>query len=173
MSVPPSHEIVTIAPCEVNIEPGKSLRQQCFDVRIDVFHHEQQFPLETEIDDLEDSATHFLLRLLPSRKPVGTIRCVKSKGQYKLSRLAVLKDYRQFRFGRELVLALHVFVREDAIATQADAAYARVITHSQIPVKAFYTKFGYESEGEEFDEDGAPHQRMMARIPLSNTDLVS
>ncbi len=41
----PEHEIVTIPTDDQN------LRQQCYAVRIDVFHHEQKFPLETEIDE--------------------------------------------------------------------------------------------------------------------------
>lgn len=31
---------------------GEGLRQQCYNVRINVFHHEQGFPLEAEIDKL-------------------------------------------------------------------------------------------------------------------------
>jgi hypothetical protein len=34
-------------------QPGREqLRQQCYGVRIDVFHREQGFPLESEIDEL-------------------------------------------------------------------------------------------------------------------------
>ena len=45
----PSHEIIVVpAPGQ----PGREeLRQQCYDVRIDVFHREQGFPLDTEIDE--------------------------------------------------------------------------------------------------------------------------
>ena len=48
MASPPPHEIVLVpAPGQ----PGRGeLRQQCYDVRIDVFHREQGFPLDTEID---------------------------------------------------------------------------------------------------------------------------
>jgi hypothetical protein len=31
---------------------GEELRQECYSVRINVFHHEQGFPLEAEIDKL-------------------------------------------------------------------------------------------------------------------------
>ncbi|KAI0920909.1 hypothetical protein AcW2_006039 [Taiwanofungus camphoratus] len=165
MTAPPEHEIVVVP--SVGQAGREELRQQCYDVRIDVFHREQKFPLETEIDDLDATATHILLRLIPSLTPVGTIRCTKHKDYWKLSRLAVLKDYRQFRYGRELVLALHDFVKK--CATQAGGRdMAKVIAHSQIPVKAFYAKFGYVPEGQEFDEDGAPHQLMVARLSLSD-----
>ncbi|TFY58360.1 hypothetical protein EVJ58_g6464 [Rhodofomes roseus] len=133
----PQHDIVIVPRVG---EPGRDeLRQECYDVRIDVFHHEQQFPLDTEIDDLDSTATHILLRLLPSLKPVGTIRCTKHDNYYKLSRLAVLKDYRQYRFGRALVLALHDHVKRDAKQSgQHDSVTIKC--HSQIPVKAFYAK---------------------------------
>jgi len=46
---PPAHEIVAV-PAQ-NQEGREHLLQQCFEVRIEVFHREQGFPLETEIDE--------------------------------------------------------------------------------------------------------------------------
>jgi len=43
MSFSPNHEIVFGA---------EKFRQECYNVRINVFHHEQGFPLEAEIDKL-------------------------------------------------------------------------------------------------------------------------
>lgn len=92
----------------------------------------------------DETATHFLLRLTPSLTPIGTIRCVAARDYYKLTRLAVLKDYRKYRFGRALVLSLHDFVKADARAKTPPgsrvADTAKVVSHSQIPVKGFYGK---------------------------------
>ncbi|KAI0053684.1 acyl-CoA N-acyltransferase [Auriscalpium vulgare] len=164
----PAHEIV-ILPSEG--EQRAPLRQQCLDVRIEVFHREQGFPLNTEIDAWDSKgATLFLLRLVPSHTPIGTIRGYKVPGSeyYKLGRLAILKEYRQFRLGRELVLALHAWIRADARASGSRGAHVDVVCESQIPVVAFYAKYGYAPEGEEFELDGAPHQKMVARLPLSD-----
>lgn len=130
----PAHEIV-VAQTEKEI-------QDCFDVRVQVFHHEQKFPLETEFDSMEDVATHFLLRLVPSLVPIGTIRGYKQPGSeyYKLSRLAVLEPYRRFRFGKSLVLALHDWVWKDAslavistrAKTQDDGTSGRMSNESPI-----------------------------------------
>ncbi|GBE79910.1 hypothetical protein SCP_0211120 [Sparassis crispa] len=62
-----------------------------------------------------------------SLTPVGTIRCSSDdvRGYYKLDALAVLQGYRQFHFGRALVLALHDCVRRGL-------ASATVKAHSQI-----------------------------------------
>jgi predicted GNAT family N-acyltransferase len=119
---------------------------------------------------MEDKATHFLLRLSPSLTPIGTIRVYKMPGAdyYKLTRLAVLKDYRKYKFGQALVLALHEWVRRDALQDEALSS-VKIICHSQLPVKGFYAKFGYESEGDEFDEEGDPHQKMVFRMPLGPT----
>ncbi|KAF8076661.1 acyl-CoA N-acyltransferase [Lyophyllum atratum] len=154
----PAHEIV-VASTEEEI-------QQCYDTRIAVFHVEQKFPLDTEIDEFDPTSTHFLLRLTPSLTPIGTIRAYKAPGgYYKLSRLAVLKDYRSFRFGRGLVQALHDWVKTDATSA-GTTDFAEIVCHSQLYVKGFYAKFGYQAEGAEFDEDGDPHQKMILRLPL-------
>ncbi|KAG6842057.1 hypothetical protein C0991_003583 [Blastosporella zonata] len=57
-----------------------------------------------------------------------------------LSRLAVLKDYRSFRFGRELVLALHDWVKPHALSA-GSTEWVEIVSHSQIPVKGFYAKY--------------------------------
>lgn len=48
-TTPPSHEIILVPP------PGHEQRQplldQCINVRIDVFVHEQQFSLDVEVDE--------------------------------------------------------------------------------------------------------------------------
>lgn len=46
---PPNHEIVLVP--SVGQSGREQLRQQCYDVRIDVFHLEQGFPLDAEIDE--------------------------------------------------------------------------------------------------------------------------
>ncbi|KAI3616510.1 gnat family [Moniliophthora roreri] len=161
---PPAHEIVTATiPEEI---------QQCLHVRIEVFVNEQRFSLNDEIDqyDSDPTATHILLRLIPSLTPIGTIRgnrFDKDECYYKLSRLAVLQPYRQYKFGRALVDALHNYIKTDAKRhVGSDASTVKVIAHSQIPVKGFYAKFGYIPKGPEFDEDGDPHQKMVLQLPL-------
>ena len=97
------------------------------------------FPLLRRLDE---TAEHFLLRLLPSLQPIGTIRASRASScgapYYKLSRLVVLKEFRKRHFGRELVLALHKWIITDA--QSRGEHFAKVICHSQIPVKAFYAK---------------------------------
>ena len=87
----------------------------------------------------DETATHILLRLTPSLTPVGTIRVTRPAGTYyKLTRLVVLKAYRQFRFGRELVEFHREWVRQDARA--AGELEALIRCHSQLYVRPFYAK---------------------------------
>jgi hypothetical protein len=161
------HEIVHIP--SLGQYGREQLLQRCHDVRISVFHREQGYPLDTEIDKLcsscdlsilsvslpwtrvclfplllrlDETAEHFLLRLLPSLQPIGTVRVSRASSQtvpyYKLSRLAVLNQHRGHHFGRELVLALHEWVVADSLSRGVQST--AVVCHSQIPVKAFYAK---------------------------------
>jgi len=80
-------------------------------------------------DSKGDKATHFLLRLSPSLIPIGTIRCVKlAPLTYKLTRLAVLKNYRKRNFGRFLVFALHDWVKQQARKELIDNTDHRTLT---------------------------------------------
>ncbi|KAF5322787.1 hypothetical protein D9619_000606 [Psilocybe cf. subviscida] len=100
------------------------------------------------IYDDDPNTAHILLRLTPSITPIGTIRGVKiakaDSTYYKLSRLAVLKEYRKFSFGRALVETFHDWTRADALKSLPDgsdpaSATATIACHSQIPVKGFYS----------------------------------
>ncbi|OCB89564.1 acyl-CoA N-acyltransferase [Sanghuangporus baumii] len=168
--VPPRHKIIKIP--DVGESGRDELKQQCFDVRIAVFTQEQGFPLEIEIDEADESATHFLLRLVPSLKPIGTIRATRvDDASYKMGRLAVLKDYRKYRFGRALILTFHDWAIGDARRRGAESGsfirlnspYGSCMTADS---SSFPCRYGYEPEGDEFDEDGAPHQKMVASLQI-------
>ncbi|KDQ08856.1 hypothetical protein BOTBODRAFT_37553 [Botryobasidium botryosum FD-172 SS1] len=134
-------------------------------IRIAVFVDEQKFPLDTEADEYDAVAIHLLLRLVPSLEPIGTIRLITPK--YKLTRLCVLPRYRKLRLGDLLVKELHKYAIQDARTRSLDQI--TIVTHSQIPVKAFYKRSGYVEEGEEFDEEGAPHQKMLVTLQVDET----
>lgn len=97
--------------------------------------------------DADPNTFHFLLRLTDGPgTPIGTIRGSKkvdaTTGElkyYKLSRLAILKDYRQFKFGRELVDTFHEWVRSD-VQQAGYKGSIRINCGSQIYAKGFYAK---------------------------------
>jgi ribosomal protein S18 acetylase RimI-like enzyme len=87
---------------------------------------------------------------VPSLEPIGTIRAYKvdlaGNSYYKLSRLVVLKEYRHYGFGGNLVLALHNWVKDDA-RQSGMVDCAKVVCHSQAVrsdsagAVAFYRKY--------------------------------
>jgi len=161
MTEAPEHEIIEV----LGNSEDKSLYDQCIQVRIEVFVREQKFSLEDELDDIDPVATHMLLRLTPSKIPIGTVRAYKQDEAscYKLGRLVVLKEYRKFRLGAELVQAAHRYVAGQHNKA-GQSGPAEIVVHSQLYVKGFYARLGYLPEGEEFDEDGAPHQKMKVQL---------
>ena len=54
-STAPDHDHETILVPPVGQSGREQLRQECYDIRIDVFHHEQGFPLDAVIDELRPS----------------------------------------------------------------------------------------------------------------------
>ncbi|THH27519.1 hypothetical protein EUX98_g6666 [Antrodiella citrinella] len=131
MSTTIEHEVITIIPRDKK-ESWEALRQQCWDLRIKVYIHEQGFPLGDEFDN--------------PRNEVATIRCIKFDGYYKLGCLVVLKERRQLKLGQKLAEALHSYVKEEArqaLVTQGEDytdKTVRIIAYSQVQAKAFYAK---------------------------------
>ena len=94
----------------------------------------------SSLDDEPHASFHLLLRLFPSLEPIGTVRLIDlSPTKKKLSRLCVLKEYRSFKFGRDLVLASHKAVIERARAAGI-VEELEISLHSQLYVKGFYAK---------------------------------
>jgi len=103
----------------------------------------------------EELATHLLLRLIPSLTPIGTIRgylIPQITDTYKLTRLAILEDYRKYGFGRKLVEAFHDWVKSDASANSTSGSVImnpslprqiKINCHSQIYAKGFYAKYAH------------------------------
>lgn len=171
---------------EVILADSSELIAQCIQVRISVFVHEQLYPLELEVDEYDNESTtaHFLLRLLPSKEPIGAIRLYpglkhpdsnnntnhQSYPSWKFGRLCVLKPYREFGLGSALIAAGHAWLRSAAIKDRAPdngvegedslVPVAEVSLVSQVHATGFYARNGYEALGEEFLFDGKPHRAM-------------
>ncbi|KAG8865133.1 hypothetical protein FRB96_000022 [Tulasnella sp. 330] len=109
--------------------------------------------------------------MLPSKEPAGTVRIVPSKT--KIGRLCLLPDYRKHRFGSDLMSKAHGFLQ--SYLAEHHLKEGKISLHAQIPVIPFYARWvnsvfwdgfrlGYTAIGEIFDEDGAPHQKMILTL---------
>lgn len=123
--------------------------QQAFAIRHEVFVIGQNCPAELE-RDREEESTHFLATV--NDKPAGAARWRKTDNGYKLERFAVLDQFRGFGVGQALVKA----VLNDL---PVDAHY--IYLHAQTPAVPLYLKSGFETEGEEFEEAGIKHFKMV------------
>ncbi|WP_442590637.1 GNAT family N-acetyltransferase [Pedobacter sp. AW31-3R] len=125
--------------------------ERAFAIRKKVFVEEQGCPADLEYEN-EDVSTHFLA--LMDNMPCGACRWRKTEQGYKLERFAVLKEFRGKRVGQALLAAAL-----DDIPDHADLIYL----HSQLDATSLYAKFGFAVEGEQFEEAGIRHFKMVKR----------
>ncbi|HXH99985.1 MAG TPA: GNAT family N-acetyltransferase [Sphingobacteriaceae bacterium] len=125
--------------------------KKAFAIRREVFVEEQHCPPELEWE-FEDESTHFLATY--DNTPAGAARWRKTAKGYKLERFAVLQSSRGKGVGQELVKA----VLNDL---PVDAEY--IYLHAQLGAMGLYEKFGFEKEGEQFEEAGIQHYKMVLK----------
>ena len=119
-------------------------------VRFAVFVDEQQIPRELEMDDRDVACTHWLATE-ERGDPIGTVRLdIEACG--KIGRLAVLAHARRRGVGRALMERVHELARARDLAS--------VWCHAQQSAAPFYTRLGYRTTSEPFDEAGIEHVRM-------------
>lgn len=133
----------------VNIVESKNDLHRVFDIRREVFVEEQKVDEREEYDEFEDTSKHLIAYL--HNEAVGAARVRRTIKGIKLERFAVLRTARGKGVGAALVeKALDCCGNEDT-----------VYLHAQIQVVDFYSKFGFEKRGEEFEEAGIRHFLMV------------
>lgn len=131
--------------------------KRAFQIRKEVFVEEQGVPLEDEFDEFDNlngSCEHILVYF--EEQPVGTgrVRWVDEFG--KLERICILKSYRKFGLGKEIITSL------EKIAQEKGSIRAKL--HGQTHAEGFYKKLGYQTSSSVFIEDGIPHLLMTKEI---------
>ena len=123
-----------------------------FAIRKIVFVYEQNCPPELEWEH-EDESIHFLAT--HNGQPCGACRWRKTDLGYKLERFAVLKDFRGQGVGRALIAEALSDLPEDA---------HYIYLNSQLDAMSLYAKFGFIAEGEQFEEAGIQHFKMVKKV---------
>ncbi|HMI04379.1 MAG TPA: GNAT family N-acetyltransferase [Pedobacter sp.] len=137
---------------QVNKVHSKDDLEKVFAVRKTVFVDEQNCPPELEWEHEEESV-HFLALL--NGEPCGACRWRKTDKGYKLERFAVLKEHRGKRIGQALVAA--------ALSDlPGDAGY--IYLNAQLDAMRMYSRFGFIAEGEQFEEAGIQHLKMVKKL---------
>lgn len=128
---------------------GKADLEQTFAIRRKVFVEEQGCPPELERAN-EDESVHFIA--VTGHQPCGACRWRKTEQGYKLERFAVLPAFRGRGVGRAMVAAVLADL-------PADADY--IYLNAQLDAMALYAAFGFVTEGEQFEEAGIQHFKMV------------
>jgi predicted GNAT family N-acyltransferase len=127
--------------------------KSAFKIRKEVFVIEQKVDPADEYDEYEETSTHFLALL--DGLPVGTARWRLTQKGVKLERFAVLKEARGHGVGQTLVAE----VLSDISANNATIGKLKYL-HSQLSAVPLYSKFGFEKEGDIFEECNILHYKM-------------
>jgi predicted GNAT family N-acyltransferase len=116
-----------------------------------VFQIEQGVDPTLEFDRKDDAAQHLLA--YRNQKPVATARVRFLDAQTaKVERVAVLSQERGKGIGRIVMNYILTWLGETQVT--------QVWINAQEPVRVFYEKLGFESDGDIFEEAGIPHIRM-------------
>lgn len=127
--------------------------EQAFTIRKKVFVVEQNVPEEEELDSfdvLDGECQHVLLTKDGVAVGTGRVRLVDEYG--KLQRVAILKEYRQYGFGKVIILKL------EELAAAQGATKAKL--DAQVHAIGFYEKLGYSVQSEVFMDAGIEHVLM-------------
>lgn len=134
----------------VEIVKNKQQLEEAFSIRTAVFVEEQKVDVEEEIDQYEESSTHFLL--YDDQHAIGTGRFRVIDGVGKVERICVLKNARKSGAGKLIMTAIEDFARNEGISTAKLNAQTQAIK--------FYEKLGYQVVSDEFLDAGIPHKTM-------------
>lgn len=126
--------------------------EKAFAVRRKVFVEEQNCPPELEWENEEES-THFLAEF--EGEPCGACRWRRTELGYKLERFAVLKEFRGKGIGQALVAAV--------LADLPGSAHY-IYLNAQLQAMNLYARFGFIAEGEQFEEAGIQHFKMVKKL---------
>lgn len=125
-------------------------------IRNKVFVIEQNIPYEDEFDGSDEYTTSFIVCL--NNVSIGTFRINElQKGEIKISRFCILKEYRNKGYMTE---ALHFI--EKYLVKKINPLIITI--SSQINALPFYLKAGYIKTGDEFIEAGIKHQKIYKRL---------
>ena len=114
--------------------------------------------MKEEYDEFEDTSRHFLAFAGQENIPCGTARWRFTDQGIKLERFAILKNYRGQGIGASLVKTC----LED-IQDQPNTSEKLIYLYAQSHALNFYIKAGFEAIGDEFEEAGIKHFKMIKK----------
>lgn len=138
---------MSAAALTIRLGDWDALAAQAAPIRFRVFVAEQGVPAEIELDEFDAVCCHAVA--LADGEPVGTGRLLPDGH---IGRMAVVPEWRGRGVGAALLEAL--------IAEAGRRGMRRLALSAQTHALGFYAGFGFEPEGEVYEEAGLPHQAM-------------
>jgi predicted GNAT family N-acyltransferase len=136
---------------EVKNVSDSKLLDEIFRIRTIVFVEEQNCPPELEWEN-EDVSHHFLASYFG--QPAGACRWRATEKGFKLERFAVLPSFR----GKGIAQKMIATILNDL---PIDANY--IYLHAQLDAMPLYKKFSFVAEGDQFEEAGIQHFKMVLK----------
>ena len=127
--------------------------KHCYDVRVKVFVDEQGFGIDEEMDDLDDSCIHYLVK--DDDKYVATLRVYINDKDGHIGRVCVLKEYRNQHIGFNLMKFM-----EDDLKSSLET----LTLGAQLHATKFYEKLGFTQYGDHYIEGNIQHVNMIKKI---------
>ncbi len=126
-------------------------------LRIEIFVHEQNVPIELEIDAKDEYGKAKHIVLYDAEKPVATSRFYMEDGNmWHIGRICVSKSMRGTGIGRKLLE-----ITENEIKKLGGK---KSYISAQTQAKGFYESLGYVSYGDTYLEDTIEHIAMYKEI---------
>jgi predicted GNAT family N-acyltransferase len=138
-------------PLQVKVVTSEKEYDDAVSVRRKVFVDEQQVPEHLELDEFEETATHFVA--YEEDFPVGAGRCRNVENLCKVERICVLSSHRKLGIGEAIMNAIERFAAEQKMAGMK--------LNAQTHAEKFYKRLGYVKTSDEvFLDAGIPHITM-------------
>jgi len=137
----------------VKLGTYSEIRNDASFVRNTVFCIEQQISKEIERDGNDAEGMHVVL--YENGSPVTAARIIKTDNQYRIGRVATIKEYRGRGYGTIVVKTLIDWAFTNGIN--------EVFIHSQKHAEEFYKALGFKSFGGFFEEAGIKHINMVIK----------
>lgn len=123
-------------------------------LRFKIFVAEQEVPVELEVED-EEICLHFTM--YADESPVATARLYPiNDNRIKVQRVAVAKEGRGKGYGREIMLHMEDYAKQEGLT--------EMVLGAQVHAVPFYEKLGYQPFGEEYLDAGIVHTDMLKKL---------
>ena len=141
---------------QVKLAQTEQEKELAFNIRKKVFVEEQGIPLHLEIDEYDQTATHFIV-LEDDYLPIAAARIREIELNVgKIERVCVLPAHRRKHLGVLIMNALEQHAKQNG--------WKKLKLNAQTNAIPFYEKLSYQVTSPEFDDAGIPHRAMEKEI---------